>query len=200
MLAVICLTLAALAAAHRPLLRGLGRAWVVGPSPEVAPRADAIVVSTGARPEVFEQAVALWRAGQAPRLLITRSETKPTDRAGITTPMVEWRRRWLQQAGVPESACEFIGEEIRLLSQELVAVRAWAATNQVHRLLFPTEPFPTRRVAWLARQQLAPLGIEPVPIPVPGPHYSVESWWRTKEGVVALENEWALLAYSWWIY
>lgn len=197
-LAVLLVTLAALAAAHRPLLRGFARAWIVGPPPEAAPRADAVVVSAGANPEVFQQAVELWRAGTAPRIIVTRCETRPTDRAGITTPFVELRRRWLDQAGVSESAREFIGEEIRLLSQEMPVVRAWATTNQVRRLLFPTEPLATRRVAWLARRQLAPLGIEPVPVPVPGPHYSVTNWWRTKEGLLAMENEWALLAYYRW--
>ncbi|MBM4247777.1 MAG: hypothetical protein FJ148_28980, partial [Deltaproteobacteria bacterium] len=169
-LAVLLALLAALAAAHRPLLRVFARAWIVGPAPEAAPRADAVVVSAGARPEVFQQAVELWRTGAAPQIIVTRCETRPTDRAGITTPFVEQRRRWLDEADVPASAREFIGEEIRLLSQELTVVRSWAATNQVRRLLFPTEPFPTRRVAWLARRQLAPLGIEPVTIPVPGPH------------------------------
>jgi len=170
----------------------------VGPSAEAAPRADAVVVSAGARPEVFQQAVELWRAGTAPRIIVTRCETRPTDRAGITTPFVELRRRWLDEAEVPESAREFIGEEIRLLSQEMTAVRAWAATNQVRRLIFPAEPFSTRRVTWLARRQLTPLGVEPVTIPVPGPHYSVANWWRAKEGLLAMENEWALLAYYRW--
>ena len=197
-LAALLVTLAALAAAHRPLLRGFARAWIVGPPPGAAPRADAVVVSAGARPEVFQQAVELWRAGTAPRIIVTRYETKPTDRAGITTPFVELRRRWLDEAGVPAAAREFIGEELRLLSQEMPVVRAWAATNQVRRLLFPTEPFRTRRVAWLAWRQLAPLGIEPVPVPVPGPHYAVTNWWRTKEGLLAMENEWALHAYYRW--
>jgi len=65
---------------------------------------------------------------------------------------------------VPASAREFIDEEIRLLSQEMPVIRAWAATNQVRRRLLPAEPFTTRRMAWLARRQLTPLGIEPVTI------------------------------------
>jgi|GEM_PF-1643033 len=199
-LVALLVTLIALAAAHRPLLRGFARAWVVGRPPEAAPHADAVVVSAGARPEVFQQAIEVWRAGTASRIVVTRCETRPTDRVGITTPFVEQRRRWLDEAGVPEKAREFIGEEIRLLSQEMTAVRTWAATNQVRRLLFPSEPFATRRITWLARRQLAPLGIEPVTIPVPGPHYSVTNWWRTKEGLLGMENEWAMLAYYRWHY
>lgn len=197
-LVALLVTLAALAAAHRPLLRGFARVWIVGAPPEAVPRADAVVVSSGAAPEVFQQAIEVWRAGVVPRLIVTRSETRPTDRAGITVSAVEARRQWLERAGVPGSAREFIGEEIRLLSQEMPVIRAWAATNQVRRLLLPAEPFATRRVAWLARLQLTPLGIEPVTVPVPVPHYAVTNWWRTKEGLLAMENEWVMLAYYCW--
>jgi len=38
----------------------------------------------GARPGVFQQAVDLWRARPVPQIIVTRSESKPTDRAGIT--------------------------------------------------------------------------------------------------------------------
>lgn len=30
-------------------------------------------------------------------------------------------------------------------------------------------------------------------IPVPVPNYSVTNWWRTKERLLEMENEWALL-------
>ena len=180
---------------HRPLLRGVAQAWIVEQS---AGPADAIVVSTGASREIFAQAVTWWRDGKAPRLVLTRSKTQPTDRAGITISRVELCRQQLDAAGVPESAREFIGEELRLLSQELPAVHAWANTNGVKRILMPAEPFATRRVAWLARRTLRPAGIELTVVPVTTAQYSALEWWRTKEGLLALENEWALWAYYWW--
>ena len=88
-------TLLLAAVFHRPLLRGVARAWVVE---QTAGPADAIVVSTGARPELFQQALAWWREGRAPRLVLTRSESKPTDRAGITVPEAHSRRRVEGQA------------------------------------------------------------------------------------------------------
>lgn len=180
---------------HRPLLRGVARLWQVD---QTAGPADAIVVSTGASPEQFQQALSWWREGRAPRLVLTRSETKPTDRAGITVSMVEQRRHQLDAAGVPEVARVFIGEELRLLSQEVPVVRAWAGSNGVKRILMPTDPFATRRVNWLARRVLSPAGIETTVVSVATPHYSVSEWWRSKEGLLAMENEWALMAYYWW--
>lgn len=180
---------------HRPLLRGVAQAWIVE---QPAGPADAIVVSTGASREIFAQAVTWSREGKAPRLVLTRSETKPTDRAGITVSMVEQRRHQLDVAGVPEAAQVFIGEELRLLSQEFPVVRAWAGSNGVKRILMPTEPFATRRVNWLAKRVLSPAGIEAAVVSVTTPHYSVSEWWRSKEGLLAMENEWALMAYYWW--
>ncbi len=179
---------------HQPLLRGVAQAWIVE---QPAGPADAIVVSTGAPREIFAQAVTWWREGKAPRLVLTRSKTQPTDRAGITISRVELCRQQLAAAGVPDSAREFIGEELRLLSQELPVVRAWAGTNGVKRILMPAEPFAVRRMAWLARRTLRPAGIELTVIPVATAHYSALEWWRSKEGLLAMENEWALMAYYW---
>ena len=180
---------------HRPLLRGAAQVWIVE---QAAGPADAIVVSTGASRELFAQAVTWWREGKAPRLVLTRSKTHPTDRAGITISRVELCRQQLDAAGVPASAREFIGEELRLLSQELPVVRAWASTNGVKRILMPAEPFATRRTGWLAGRVLRPAGIETTVVPVATAHYCVLEWWRTKEGLLAMENEWALWAYYWW--
>jgi uncharacterized SAM-binding protein YcdF (DUF218 family) len=182
---------------HQPLLRGVGRAWVVD---REAVAADAIVISVGTSPELLQQALAWWRAGKAPKLVLTRNLARPTDRAGITVPPAEQRRQELDAAGVPEAAREFIGGDSRLLREELAVVRAWAATNNVKRILVPAEPLAARRVGWLARRMLGSAGIEPVVVPVPVAGYSVPDWWRTKAGLMAMENEWALMAYYWWNY
>lgn len=162
--------------------------------------ADAIVVSVGTSPELFQHALGWLREGKAPKLVLTRKLARPTDQAGITVPLAEHRRRELNAAGVPETAREFIGGDSRLLREELAVVRAWAATNHVKRILVPAEPLATRRVGWLARRMLGPAGIEPIVVPVPVASYSVPDWWRTKAGLMAMENEWALMAYYWWSY
>lgn len=182
---------------HQPLLRGVARAWVVD---REAVSADAIVVSVGTSPELMQRALAWLREGKASKLVLTRNLARPTDLAGITIHPIEQRRRELDAAGVPENAREFIGGDSRLLREELAVVRAWAATNHVKRILLPAEPLAARRVGWLARRMLGPVGVEPVVVPVPVASYSVADWWRSKAGLMAMENEWALMAYYWWNY
>src|SRR3972149_6202140 len=63
---------AALGAAHVPLLRGLGQ-WLV--VEDALARADAIVVVAGSTPTNEEAGAALYRAGWAPRVILSRPAT-----------------------------------------------------------------------------------------------------------------------------
>lgn len=179
---------------HRPLLRGLAWAWVIEGA---AGDADAIVMSTGVRDHMFEQCLAWYRAGRAPRLVLTDAELSQTDRAGITAPMRTVRLRQLLDAGVPEQAVVLVGHEITCLHEEFAALRDWARSNHVHRVLLPTDPFATRRVRWLSQRMLEPAGVQARIVPVAVPDYTVEAWWRKEAGLIAFENEWVLLPFYW---
>jgi len=66
---VVLACAAALAAAHAPLLRFLGE-WLI--VEDQFARADAIVVVAGSAPINEEAAAALYRAGWAPRVILSR--------------------------------------------------------------------------------------------------------------------------------
>lgn len=179
---------------HRPLLRVFAQAWVIEAQAE---QADAIVMSTSVRDHMFEQCLAWYRSGHATRLVLTDSETRPTDRAGITEPARAVRLRQLREAGVPEKSVFLVGHEITCLHEEFTALRDWAQSNHVQRVLLPTDPFVTRRVEWLGRRLLQPAGVLARVVPVDVPDYTVAEWWRKEAGLVAFENEWVLLPYYW---
>lgn len=181
----------------RPVLRTIARAWVVEQSVE---QADAIVLTTSTRDVLFQEAMGWFRSGRAQRILLLDSETRPTDRAGITQPNRINRLQQLQAAGVPESAVVLIGHELATLYEDFVALRGWAQSNRVHRVLIPVEPFATRRVAWLGRRMLEPVDVQAVVVPVPVPEYSVAEWWRKEPGLIAFENEGVLAVYYWLRY
>lgn len=181
----------------QPLLRSLARAWVVE---QPVQQADAIVLATGTRPALFEEALGWFRSSRAPRIVLLDGETQPTDRAGVTQPAREVRLLQLRAAGVPDNAVVLVGHELASLHEEFTALRGWAQSNQVQRLLMPVEPFATRRVAWLGRRMLEPVGVQAVVIPVTVPGYSVGEWWRKEAGMIALENEWVMAVYYWLRY
>ncbi len=181
----------------RPVLRAVARAWVVEQPVE---QADAIVLATGTRDVLFQEAMGWFRSGRAPRIVLLDSETRPTDRAGITQPHRISRRGQLEAAGVPEGAVVLVGHELTTLHEDFTALRGWAQSNQVHRLLMPVEPFATRRVAWLGRRMLEPVGVQSIVVPVPVPDYSVDEWWRKEPGLIAFENEGVMAVYYWLRY
>ncbi len=180
-----------------PVLRMMARAWVVEQPVE---QADAIVLATNTRTVLFNEALGWFRSGRAPRIVLLDSETRPTDRAGITQPGRVTRLRDLHAAGVPENAVILVGHELTTLHEDFVALRGWAQSNQVHRLLMPVEPFVTRRVGWLGRRMLEPVGVRTMAVPVAVPNYSVDEWWRKEDGLIAFENEGVMAIYYWLRY
>lgn len=182
---------------RQPLLRTLARAWVVEQPVE---QADAIVIATSTREVLFQEAIGWFRSGRASRIVLLDSETRPTDRAGITQPGRITRLRDLHAAGVPEGAVILVGHELTTLHEGFTALRGWAQSNQVHRLLMPVEPFATRRVARLSRRMLEPMGVRAMAVPVAVPNYSVDEWWRKEDGMIAFENEGVMAIYYWLRY
>lgn len=178
----------------QPLLRTVARCWVVEQPVE---HADAIVLATGTRDVLFAEALGWFQNGRAPRIVLLDSETRPTDRAGITEPARAVRLRQLREAGVPEKSVFLVGHELTCLHEEFTALRDWAQSNHVQRVLLPTDPFATRRVEWLGRRLLQPTGVLARVVPVDVPDYTVAEWWRKEAGLVAFENEWVLLPYYW---
>lgn len=181
----------------RPVLRGTARAWVVA---DEFTTAEVVALSDGARLPMRDRSVEWLRAGNVQRMVLLRSETRPTDRAGITPPMLQGRLQSLRETGVPESAVVLVGEELATMHSGMVALLGWAKSNRVTEVVLPTEPFATRRRAWLARRLLQPAGVRATVVPVALPEYAVDEWWRTKEGLLDFEQECVLMLYYWCRY
>lgn len=183
---------------RQPLLRGAAHLWIVEASP-FAP-VDAVVVNASGRHSILDRSAQWVRDGQATRMILLRGETRATDRAGITPPILETRLRQLTEQGVPESARVLVGEELLTYHAEVSTLAAWARSHAVGPVIFPVEPFATRRVARLARRVLAPAGVRATVVPVAVPEYDVDRWWQSKEGLLAFEKECVLALYYWWRY
>ena len=114
--------------------------------------------------------------------------------------MLLGRLQALREANVPDSAVVLVGEELATMHSGMTALLGWAQSNRVTQVVLPTEPFATRRRAWLARRLLQPEGIRATVVPVALPEYAVDEWWRTKEGLLAFEQECVLMLYYWCRY
>ena len=153
---IALLVLAGLAVlAHRPVLRAVSQVLVVDDPRE---RADAIVVVAGATPAREEIAAELFRAGWAPRVLVSRQfvgdrvqrlldmEIRRLDYQGESVAALE-------RYGVPREAIVTLDQPAEITETELRAVVAAARDRGWRRVILVTSPFHGRRVRLIWRRE-----------------------------------------------
>jgi len=188
---VAVLALLALASlAHRPLLRAVGHALVV----EDAGRpADAIVVVAGGTPDREARAAALFQAGGAPQVLVsrqfmpTRVQTlldlgiRPLDFQGESVAALE-------KLGVPRNAIVTLDEPVEITETELRRVVAAAKARGWRRVTLVTSALHARRVRLIWSREAA--GAIEAGIAVTQDECSTEDgWWRLRRCSEAVLHE-----------
>ncbi len=190
---VFCALILAAYVFRAPLLRGVASVWVVNDS---LTKADAIVVLGGGMETRPFEAARLYHLGLVSRILLTAPHSAPTEQLGVTPGETEIARRILLKKDVPDSAIVVVPGIVNSTYEEAVAVRTWARTNHIQRLIVATDVFHTRRARWVFRKELKPLGIQVEVGAVPVREYSLTNWWQIESGVVAFQNE--LLKYAYY--
>lgn len=175
-----------------PLLREAARTWIVN---EPLTNADAIVVLGGGPATRPFAAAKLFHAGLAPKILLTNPQPAPATQLGLMPTEAELERRELLQLKVPADDIVVAPKYVNSTYDEAVAVRDWARTNAIHRLIIPTDDFQTRRARWVFRKELRPLGVQVLLQAVPVREFAVTNWWQREQGVVAFQNEVLKYAY-----
>jgi uncharacterized SAM-binding protein YcdF (DUF218 family) len=103
----------------------------------------------------LDHALALWRRGLAPRMILTGGSG-----VGDTTSEAETGKRYVMRRGVPEAAIS-LETNGRTTSESLHAVSLMMRDNQNRSVLLVSDPFHMLRLTILARR----LGLQPHPSP-----------------------------------
>jgi uncharacterized SAM-binding protein YcdF (DUF218 family) len=178
-------------------------ALVVGTSVESA---DALVVlsGSGAYVERARRAAELYRAGRAPRVLLTDDGQRgPWSEVRQVNPLfVESAREELLRAGVPGERVEVLPGVVAGTYDEAVAVRDYAARSGARSLLFVTSAYHTRRARWALGRAFRGSGVEVgVEASAPGAQTpSPWAWWLSRRGWRAVALEYPKLVYYYWKY
>ena len=187
---VVLALLALVAVAHRPLLRAAGHALVVN---EPGPPADAIVVVAGGTPGREARAAALFQAGGAPRVLVSRQFVpgrvqtliamgiRPLDFQGESV-------RVLEKLGVPRDAIVTLDQPVEITETELRQVVVAARARGWHRVTLVTSGPHTRRVRLIWRREAAG-AIEAGIVAAPDECSSADGWWRRRRCSEAVLHE-----------
>jgi uncharacterized SAM-binding protein YcdF (DUF218 family) len=189
---IALLALAGLAVlAHRPLLRAASQALMVVDDPRE--RADAIVVVAGSTPSREETAAGLFRAGWAPRVLVSRQFVP-----GRVQRLIDMGIRRLdfqgesvaalQRYGVPRDAIVTLDQPVEITETELRAVAALARDRGWRRLILVTSSLHARRVQLIWRRESAG-AIEGRLAAVPDECAGEDAWWRRRRCSEAVLHE-----------
>ena len=148
-------------------------------------KADAIYVLGGTLYERPLEAVDLYHAGWAPRVLLSRQASDWGELAlaerGIDVPHeIDLQLRMMGQLGVPASAIDILDREQDSTADESEALLAIAGPRRWSRVIVVTSKQHTRRAGLAMRRKLAGTGIT---ITMRASRYDrsdVEHWWRTR--------------------
>jgi len=165
-------------------------------------KSDAIVILAGARVERWLEGVDLYRAGWAPRLVISPGRMEDAEvrirSMGIRFPSdAELARDAVVQMKVPESAVDMLPGSLDNTAQEAAAVRDLALWRHWQRVIVVTSKYHTRRARFAFVRGLAGSNVQ---ILIRASRYDTaipDRWWtsRADSRYVASELE-KLLAYK----
>jgi uncharacterized SAM-binding protein YcdF (DUF218 family) len=180
-------------------LLAAGRVLVVAdPLPA---RADAIVVLAGSVPDRTLEAVDLYRAGIAPRIVVTRERIRRGDAAlrarGVRLPEGDdLTLVALGQLRVPATAIVVLRRRANSTEQEARTIARWACARHVRRLVVVTSRAHTRRARLILRQALGPQ-VEVAVRPSRYDPFAAARWWRVRRDAKIVLSEWEKLAHYW---
>jgi uncharacterized SAM-binding protein YcdF (DUF218 family) len=167
--------------ARRPLLTAIGGFLIVQDAPRPA---DAIVVLSGSIPDRILEAVDLYQAHLAPRIVLTREAPLPGLEAlrarGITMPEHhEQNRSIAEQLGVPAAALSVMETPTSSTIVEAAALVAYLRDRQLHSILLVTSKAHARRSAMIFRH-LAGDALQIAVCPSPYDPFTAETWWQSR--------------------
>jgi uncharacterized SAM-binding protein YcdF (DUF218 family) len=188
-LIVLVLLAGALYVLRYPLLRAAGRVWIVEQAPE---QADAIVVlGDNYRSERTERAAELFRAGWAPRVVVSGRMLRPY------SSNAEMMQHDLRQDNVPQQAIVVFSHTALNTRDEITALTQLFRQQGWHKILFVTSSYHSRRTDYICRRVLPP-GTEFRAIAAHDSVYDPDSWWKTRLGLKFFFHETAGMVIEWW--
>lgn len=164
-------------------------------------RADALVIFSGASAyrERAAHAAELFRAGRAPLVILTNDNQQSgwSSREQRNPLFVERAREELLREGVPAEKIIVLPQIVTSTYLEAALVRDYAASNNLHSVLFVTSAYHSRRALWTARRVFAgsniAVGLEATP---PGAETPTPlTWWLRARGWSMVAEEYPKLIY-----
>ncbi len=182
------------------LLKGAAEYLIVNTRP-LEP-ADLIFLLNGDYNTRPFQAGELYLRGLAPRIAVARIRSTPAEEMGLVQNETDISVQIMEKLGVPSDKILLLpfGDGVSSTFDEAVALHTYVRASGVQRVIIVTSAFHTRRTRWIVEKELAGSGVEIEMSPVPYGTFDVSNWWKSEDGLIALNNEYVKLFYYYWKY
>lgn len=159
--------------------------------------ADAIFVLSGGGYDRGNLTAKLYDEGWAPKIVCTGGNELPELCVfDIDTLESDMTRVNLLQHGVPDSVIVMIRQGTST-KQEANIIFDYCKRNKLKRVIIVSSKLHTYRVQDVFRKKLNENGTALVVRGAPSSRFSELEWWKTENGLIAINNEWIKTFYYW---
>ncbi len=193
----LLLTGAALYLLRTPILRSFATFLIRDDSLQTA---DAIFVLSGGAYDRGNEAAKIYDAGWAPVIVCTGGNEMPQLCVfDIDTLESDMARCNLLQLGIPDSVIVMIRQGTST-KEEFKIILRYCAQHNLSRIIIVTSKLHTYRVNDVFRKTMKDAGVELIIRAAENSRFNELEWWKTEEGLIAINNEWIKTLYYWWKY
>src|SRR5438876_6341261 len=160
-------------------------------------KSDAILVLDGTSPHRELEATMLFRAGWAPRIIVSHARgdlAEEARREFDLPPEHDGVLRVLRHAGVPQTAIVQLDRIVDNTLQELEAAFDYARGQGFRRIIIVSSPYHTRRVRFIWRTRFE----RELPAVIRATRYELVEptrWWRSRRSIEDVTHEIAAIAH-----
>lgn len=160
-------------------------------------RADAIFVLSGGSYDRGNLAAKLYDEGWAPKIVCTGGNELPELCVfDIDTLESDMARVNLLQHGVPDSVIVMIKQGTSTKEEAKIIVN-YCKAQHLKRVIIVSSKLHTYRVQDAFRKKLTENGTELIVRGAPSSRFNELEWWRSENGLIAVNNEWIKTFYYW---
>ncbi len=163
---------------------GAATRWLYSGEPPTP--AELLLVLGGGSAERARTALELYRAGFAPRIMVTDGSGHP-DIAFAA----------MEEAGIPRRALVSPLRPATSTAEDALAIRQVVVRHGIRSVLVVTSPYHCRRVSLALRRILADVPVEWTVTPSTSLYMDADSWWLSRQGWITVAKEYPKLAWYW---
>ncbi len=182
---------------RKPLLQATSNALI---EQDQLQKADALFVLSGNSYDRGNEAVRILNSGYVPLFVCTGAnpvvELKSLNIDTLESDMIVAN---LHRQGVADTLIAQLKEGTSTI-EEADAILRYCRTKNFKRVMVLSSLLHTARVNSVFREKFEKAGIELIVRGAPSSRFKESEWWKSEEGLIAVNNEWIKTIYYWWKY